>query len=161
VSRIAQRSNSRYRDPLKSTSQPYLRLIRVPAELYIPDVSCTPVTPAMRELLEALTTWPDVDTDQLRRRPEWEQARAWGWIMDTGELTGTGFAQVHELPGEGSSLSRRFRCAKFWCNSCNLKYPTRLSALGVGSAGWPPSKQEESDADIYGRPHAGGRRIGG
>ncbi len=36
------------------------------------------VTAAMRQLLEALAAWPDVDTDDLRRRPEWAQARALG-----------------------------------------------------------------------------------
>lgn len=52
----------------------------------------------MRELLEALTTWPEVDTDDLRRRPAWDQARAWGWIMESGALTGTGLAHARELP---------------------------------------------------------------
>ena len=32
-------------------------------------------------------------------RPEWKQAQAWGWIMESGELTGTGLAHVKELPG--------------------------------------------------------------
>jgi hypothetical protein len=62
-------------------------------------MSCTPVMPAMLELLEALQSWPDVDTEDLRQRPEWEQARAWGWVMESGELTGTGLAHVHELSG--------------------------------------------------------------
>lgn len=61
-------------------------------------VSCTPVSPAMRQLLEALAEWPDVDTEDLRRRPEWAQARAWGWVMESGELTGTGLAHAGELP---------------------------------------------------------------
>lgn len=60
----------------------------------------------MRELLEALTAWPDVDTEDLRRRLEWEQARSWGWVMQSGELTGTGLAHAHELAG-GSFLSSR------------------------------------------------------
>jgi hypothetical protein len=62
-------------------------------------MSCTAVTAAMAALLEVLSAWPDVDTDDLRRRPEWAQARAWGWIMESGELTGTGLSHVHELPG--------------------------------------------------------------
>jgi hypothetical protein len=53
----------------------------------------------MRELLEALADWPNVDTRPLRDRPEWEQARTWGWVMESGELTGTGLAHVKELPG--------------------------------------------------------------
>jgi len=52
----------------------------------------------MRQILEALTTWPDVDSDELRRRPEWDQARAWGWVVESGELTGTGLAHAGELP---------------------------------------------------------------
>lgn len=65
----------------------------------LPSMPCVPVTPAMLELLEALTAWPDAKTDDLRSRPEWEQARAWGWIMESGELTGTGLGYVKELPG--------------------------------------------------------------
>lgn len=57
-------------------------------------MSCTPLTAAMRQLLEALTVWPEVDTEELRRRPEWSEARAWGWVMESGELTGTGLAHV-------------------------------------------------------------------
>ena len=45
-----------------------------------PVMSCTPITAAMRQLLEALTAWPDADIEDLRRRPEWEQALAWGWV---------------------------------------------------------------------------------
>jgi hypothetical protein len=60
-------------------------------------MSCTAVTAAMAELLEALTAWPNVDFG-LRRGPEWEQARAWGWIMESGELTGTGLGHLKELP---------------------------------------------------------------
>ena len=62
-------------------------------------MSCTPVPPELRDLLEALTAWPEVDAEDLPRRPEWEQARAWGWVMESGELTGTGLAHVKELPG--------------------------------------------------------------
>ncbi len=63
-----------------------------------PAMSCTSISSAMRELLEALTVWPDVDTEGLRRRPEWDQARSWGWVMESDELTGTGLAHVRELP---------------------------------------------------------------
>jgi hypothetical protein len=52
----------------------------------------------MRQFLEAFTAWPDVDAEDLRRRPEWEQARAWGWVMESGELTGTGSAHIGNLP---------------------------------------------------------------
>jgi hypothetical protein len=74
-----------------------LRVLVAPVP-YLTAMSCTPGTPAMLELLEALTAWPDVDTEDLRRRPEWGQALAWGWVMASGELTGTGLAHVRELP---------------------------------------------------------------
>ncbi len=64
----------------------------------LPSMSCTSITPAMRQLLEALAAWPDVDIEDLRRRPEWTQARAWGWVMESGELTGAGLRHVRELP---------------------------------------------------------------
>jgi hypothetical protein len=28
--------------------------------------------------------------DQIQATPEWDEARAWGWIMRARELTGTG-----------------------------------------------------------------------
>jgi hypothetical protein len=62
-------------------------------------MSCTPLTPALRELPETLADWPDVEVEPFRTLPEWEQARAWGWVMESGELTGTGWAHVKELPG--------------------------------------------------------------
>ena len=51
----------------------------------------------MRDLLETLRSWPDIDPEILRG-PEWEQARAWGWVMESGELTGSGLAHVVDLP---------------------------------------------------------------
>lgn len=62
-------------------------------------MSCTPITAAMRRLLDALAAWPDVDTEALRRWSEWAQASAWGWAMESGELTGTGLGHVRDLPG--------------------------------------------------------------
>jgi hypothetical protein len=53
----------------------------------------------MLESLKALSDWPEVNVDDLRSRPEWEQAREWGWVMESGESTGTGLAHVRELPG--------------------------------------------------------------
>jgi hypothetical protein len=61
-------------------------------------MSCVPVTSAMANLLARLEDWPDVDTDDLRADPEWAQARAWGWVMESGELTGSGLGHLHELP---------------------------------------------------------------
>ena len=62
-------------------------------------MTCVPVTPQMAALLEMLRTWPDVDLADLRSLPEWEQARLWGWVMESGELTGSGAAHAGELPG--------------------------------------------------------------
>ena len=62
-------------------------------------MSRTPITAAMRRLLDALAAWPDVDTEALRRCSEWAQASAWGWVMESGELTGIALAHVKELPG--------------------------------------------------------------
>lgn len=52
-------------------------------------------------LLDRLAPWPDLNTAELRARPEWEQARAWGWVMESGELTGAGMRHRHDYP-EGS-----------------------------------------------------------
>ncbi len=52
----------------------------------------------MAALLDALKSWPNVDVEPLKQTKEWEQARAWGWVMESGELTGTGWAHVQELP---------------------------------------------------------------
>jgi hypothetical protein len=52
----------------------------------------------MTELLEVLRGWPDIEVVSLRDRSEWAQARAWGWVMESGELTGTGLAHAGELP---------------------------------------------------------------
>lgn len=57
-----------------------------------------PVTASMLELLAALQDWPEVETGELRGRPEWDQALAWGWIMDSGELTGSGSRHLHDPP---------------------------------------------------------------
>jgi hypothetical protein len=55
-------------------------------------MSCAPVTPSMQFLLDTLRGWPVSREvlDEIQAMPEWDQARAWGWIMRTGELTGTG-----------------------------------------------------------------------
>lgn len=57
-------------------------------------MSCIEVTPAMTDLLAQLRCWPDADIETLRRLPEWRQARDWGWVMESGELTGTGVGHV-------------------------------------------------------------------
>jgi hypothetical protein len=61
-------------------------------------MSCTPVTASMLDLLGVLQNWPDVDVEKVRSLPEWDQARSWGWIMDSGELTGSGWRHLHVLP---------------------------------------------------------------
>lgn len=57
------------------------------------------LTEAMSELLDALRTWPDIELARLRDTPEWSDALEWGRIMGSGELTGSGWRHVHELPG--------------------------------------------------------------
>jgi hypothetical protein len=48
-------------------------------------MSCVPITLEMEWLLTALRGYPvsaDV-LDELRRMPEWDEARSWGWIMSS------------------------------------------------------------------------------
>ena len=63
-------------------------------------MSCVPVTPPMQYLLDALRSWPISPEvlEELRATHEWEEARAWGWIMESGELTGTGFRHAGDQP---------------------------------------------------------------
>lgn len=63
-------------------------------------MSCVEITPEMSWLLAALRSW-QVDPElpeELRATQEWEQARAWGWIMESGALTGTGARHAGEQP---------------------------------------------------------------
>jgi len=63
-------------------------------------MSCVPITPEMSYLLDALRSWP-VSLEvlaQLRYMPEWDQARAWGWVMASGELTGSGSRHAGDSP---------------------------------------------------------------
>jgi hypothetical protein len=55
-------------------------------------MSCVEITPEMRRLLDACRNYPlgPEVLEQVRATPEWEQARKWGWVMETGELTGMG-----------------------------------------------------------------------
>lgn len=52
---------------------------------YFCPVSWTPVSTAMRQLHKDLAGWPDGDIEHLHRRPEWVQARALGWVMESAE----------------------------------------------------------------------------
>lgn len=67
---------------------------RYRVEISVPPRPCpsprswAEVTVAMAAMLEALAN--DEPPDQLRGSPEWKDARAWAWVMRTGELTGTG-----------------------------------------------------------------------
>lgn len=47
-------------------------------------------------MLEALAH--DEPPDQYRDTREWEDARAWGWIMESGRLTGMGARHAGEVP---------------------------------------------------------------
>ncbi len=53
----------------------------------------------MTLLLKCLSlSLPDEDMVLFRRTPEWIQARTWGWVMKSGELTGTGSRHAGEIP---------------------------------------------------------------
>jgi hypothetical protein len=55
----------------------------------------------MEWLLSALRSWPVGHEllEELRRLPEWDQAFRWGWVMSSGELTGSGWRHAGGLPG--------------------------------------------------------------
>jgi hypothetical protein len=63
-------------------------------------MSCVDVTPQMKHLLARLRLWSvrATELDRLRETDEWAQARAWGWIMESGELTGSGWRHFDDLP---------------------------------------------------------------
>lgn len=63
-------------------------------------MSCVDITPEMARLLSALRSWPVGPEllEELQAMPEWDQARAWGWIMRTGALTGTGARHAGPIP---------------------------------------------------------------
>jgi hypothetical protein len=63
--------------------------------LTVAVMSCVDVTPEMAAMLEALAN--DEPPDQYRDTPEWKNARAWGWVMESGGLTGVG---SRHIPGE-------------------------------------------------------------
>jgi hypothetical protein len=63
--------------------------------LTVAVMSCVEVTPSMAAMLGALAN--DEPPDQYRDTPEWKNARAWGWVMESGELTGIG---SRHIPGE-------------------------------------------------------------
>jgi len=57
----------------------------VPPSTYSRTIlSCVPITPTMAHLLEVCRTWPISPEvlDQLQAMPEWEEARAWGWMRN-------------------------------------------------------------------------------
>jgi len=66
-------------------------------------MACVPVSSEMSYLLDALRSWPfapDV-LGQLRAMPEWEQARSWGWVMESEELTCTGLRHAGRESPQG------------------------------------------------------------
>jgi hypothetical protein len=62
-------------------------------------MSCVPITPDMRYLLDVLRSWPvsAAVLAQVRAMPEWEKAGLRGWVMLSGALTGTGFRHARGL----------------------------------------------------------------
>jgi hypothetical protein len=63
-------------------------------------MSCVDLTPEMESLITALRAWPVSSglLEQIRAMPEWEEARAWGWVIESGELTGTGHRHAGDQP---------------------------------------------------------------
>jgi hypothetical protein len=63
-------------------------------------MSCVEISPDMRYLLDALRCWPvgPEVLDRIKATAEWDQARAWGWVMESGELTGTGLRHAGQPP---------------------------------------------------------------
>jgi hypothetical protein len=53
-------------------------------------MSCVEISRDMATLLVALRSWPHADLETLRTMPEWKLAQDWGWIAESGELTGAG-----------------------------------------------------------------------
>lgn len=83
----------------------------------------------MRQLLEALRTWPEVELEPLRAGPEWERARTWGWVMESGELTGTGWAHIRELP-RGILIDRRSEMGDPHVHAHSAPIPRELAESG-------------------------------
>jgi hypothetical protein len=63
-------------------------------------MSCVPITPEMAYLLYTLRSWPISPEllDQIQAMPEWDEALAWGWVMESGDLTGTGHRHAGDQP---------------------------------------------------------------
>jgi hypothetical protein len=59
-------------------------------------MSCVDLTPEMGAMLAALRR--DDPPDPYRDTEEWRLAREWGWVMETGDLTGTGRRHAGPLP---------------------------------------------------------------
>ena len=55
-------------------------------------MSCIQMTAAMAEMLEALARGEEFE--QFRSTNEWSHARAFGWVLDSGELTEAGHRHV-------------------------------------------------------------------
>lgn len=68
-----------------------------------PRMSCVEVTPEMRELLQVLKHYslPDDEFARLKEEPVFAMARHWGWVMESGEHSGTGLAHAAMLDGDG------------------------------------------------------------
>jgi len=47
------------------------------------------------------------DLEQLQGMPEWDEAQKWGWIMQTGRLTGMGASHAGELPKGQSTTNNQ------------------------------------------------------
>ncbi len=104
---VARGSRSLYCEPASARKVNLSSLVRScglqdpsPDADRLPEVSCVDITERMAELLEHLSGYPlsEEAMVRVRRTPEWLQARTWGWVMESGELTGTGHRHAHDPP---------------------------------------------------------------
>jgi hypothetical protein len=61
-------------------------------------MSSIEITPRMAWLLETLRDFPLTaeQVGRLRGTPEWSDAADWGWVTESGEISGAGLSCVRE-----------------------------------------------------------------
>jgi hypothetical protein len=66
-------------------------------------MSCVEITVEMAELLEAMRAWPVPDEvlEYWRDSETWLTAIEWGWMMESGALTGMGLRHADPNPPRG------------------------------------------------------------
>jgi hypothetical protein len=99
-------------------------------------MACIEISDRMAILLKCLTlSLPEDDLVHLRRTPEWIQARASGWVTESGELVGKG-------PELSASLAQH-------STEASHSRGTRLSRYTVPARKHPQIRQKEHHAKGY------------